>query len=227
MNEWKTVFMYVFYLLCIYFRKAWNLWWAGQTQKARSKRTFAGRLSTPVWMWGSAFCLPWCPSSPKSSSNGCHGGRPRTAPPASQSPLTQIPQRWVWGGHHRISQWSCIIEFPIKCCRVSWSSIIGFCSREESCFVELLRSFQLLYSPSLRFDLQFCWHSEELDHQMEFVMTVVRTIRSLRADYNLTKTRADCKSIAPERPICDGRVLYHDVNKTNPPRNDIIIFNIM
>ncbi|XP_026795850.3 valine--tRNA ligase [Pangasianodon hypophthalmus] len=39
---------------------------------------------------------------------------------------------------------------------------------------------------------EFCWHSEELDHQMEFVMTVVRTIRSLRADYNLTKTRADC-----------------------------------
>lgn len=24
-------------------------------------------------------------------------------------------------------------------------------------------------------------------------MTVVRTIRSLRADYNLTKTRADCE----------------------------------
>ncbi|KAI5620474.1 valine--tRNA ligase [Silurus asotus] len=39
---------------------------------------------------------------------------------------------------------------------------------------------------------EFCWHSEELDQQMEFVMTVVRTIRSLRADYNLTKTRADC-----------------------------------
>lgn len=28
---------------------------------------------------------------------------------------------------------------------------------------------------------------------MEFIMTVVKTIRSLRADYNLTKTRADCK----------------------------------
>ncbi|KAI1885756.1 hypothetical protein AGOR_G00207080 [Albula goreensis] len=39
---------------------------------------------------------------------------------------------------------------------------------------------------------EFCWHSEEVDQQMEFVMTVVRTIRSLRADYNLTKTRADC-----------------------------------
>uniref|UniRef100_A0A8B9KGR3 valine--tRNA ligase n=1 Tax=Astyanax mexicanus TaxID=7994 RepID=A0A8B9KGR3_ASTMX len=39
---------------------------------------------------------------------------------------------------------------------------------------------------------EFCWHSEEIDREMEFVMTVVRTIRSLRADYNLTKTRADC-----------------------------------
>uniref|UniRef100_A0A7N6B0T0 valine--tRNA ligase n=1 Tax=Anabas testudineus TaxID=64144 RepID=A0A7N6B0T0_ANATE len=34
---------------------------------------------------------------------------------------------------------------------------------------------------------------EEVDCEMEFVMTVVKTIRSLRADYNLTKTRADCK----------------------------------
>ncbi|KAG5856231.1 hypothetical protein ANANG_G00005850 [Anguilla anguilla] len=39
---------------------------------------------------------------------------------------------------------------------------------------------------------EFCWHSEEVDRQMEFVMNVVKTIRSLRADYNLTKTRADC-----------------------------------
>ncbi|XP_029592230.1 valine--tRNA ligase-like isoform X1 [Salmo trutta] len=39
---------------------------------------------------------------------------------------------------------------------------------------------------------EFCWHSEDVDRQMEFAMTVVRTIRSLRADYNLTKTRADC-----------------------------------
>uniref|UniRef100_A0A672KK87 valine--tRNA ligase n=1 Tax=Sinocyclocheilus grahami TaxID=75366 RepID=A0A672KK87_SINGR len=29
---------------------------------------------------------------------------------------------------------------------------------------------------------------------MEFVMSVVKTIRSLRADYNLTKTRADCET---------------------------------
>uniref|UniRef100_A0A3Q3A898 Valine--tRNA ligase n=1 Tax=Kryptolebias marmoratus TaxID=37003 RepID=A0A3Q3A898_KRYMA len=39
---------------------------------------------------------------------------------------------------------------------------------------------------------EFCWHSEEVDREMEFIMTVVKTIRSLRADYNLTKTRADC-----------------------------------
>uniref|UniRef100_A0A8C5BQ60 valine--tRNA ligase n=1 Tax=Gadus morhua TaxID=8049 RepID=A0A8C5BQ60_GADMO len=40
---------------------------------------------------------------------------------------------------------------------------------------------------------EFCWQSDEVDRQMEFVMTVVKTIRSLRADYNLTRTRADCK----------------------------------
>uniref|UniRef100_A0A673C5K5 valine--tRNA ligase n=1 Tax=Sphaeramia orbicularis TaxID=375764 RepID=A0A673C5K5_9TELE len=40
---------------------------------------------------------------------------------------------------------------------------------------------------------EFCWHSEEVDRDMDFIMTVVKTIRSLRADYNLTKTRADCK----------------------------------
>ncbi|CAL8359579.1 unnamed protein product [Arctogadus glacialis] len=39
---------------------------------------------------------------------------------------------------------------------------------------------------------EFCWQSDEVDRQMEFVMTVVKTIRSLRADYNLTRTRADC-----------------------------------
>ncbi|XP_015212607.2 valine--tRNA ligase [Lepisosteus oculatus] len=39
---------------------------------------------------------------------------------------------------------------------------------------------------------EFCWRSEEADRNMEFIMTVVRTIRSLRADYNLTKTKADC-----------------------------------
>ncbi|XP_028327250.1 valine--tRNA ligase-like isoform X1 [Gouania willdenowi] len=39
---------------------------------------------------------------------------------------------------------------------------------------------------------EFCWNSEEVDRDMEFIMTVVKTIRSLRADYNLVKARADC-----------------------------------
>ncbi|XP_067865559.1 valine--tRNA ligase [Heterodontus francisci] len=39
---------------------------------------------------------------------------------------------------------------------------------------------------------EFCWRDEELDHNVEFVMSVIRAIRSLRADYNLTKTKADC-----------------------------------
>ncbi|XP_049587384.1 valine--tRNA ligase isoform X2 [Syngnathus scovelli] len=39
---------------------------------------------------------------------------------------------------------------------------------------------------------EFCWNSDEVDRNMDFVMNVVKTIRSLRADYNLTKTRADC-----------------------------------
>ncbi|AWO96362.1 putative valine--tRNA ligase-like isoform 3 [Scophthalmus maximus] len=39
---------------------------------------------------------------------------------------------------------------------------------------------------------EFCWQSDEVDRDMEFVMSVVKTIRSLRSDYNLNKTRADC-----------------------------------
>uniref|UniRef100_A0A3B4BJC1 Valine--tRNA ligase n=1 Tax=Periophthalmus magnuspinnatus TaxID=409849 RepID=A0A3B4BJC1_9GOBI len=39
---------------------------------------------------------------------------------------------------------------------------------------------------------EFSWQSDDIDREMDFVMTVVKTIRSLRADYNLTKTRADC-----------------------------------
>ncbi|CAB1456282.1 unnamed protein product [Pleuronectes platessa] len=39
---------------------------------------------------------------------------------------------------------------------------------------------------------EFCWQSDEVDRNMEFVMTVIKTIRSLRSDYNLNKTRADC-----------------------------------
>lgn len=44
--------------------------------------------------------------------------------------------------------------------------------------------------------LQFCWQSEEVDRDMDFIMAVVKTIRSLRSDYKLTKTAADCKSTA-------------------------------
>ncbi|TNN81671.1 Valine--tRNA ligase [Liparis tanakae] len=39
---------------------------------------------------------------------------------------------------------------------------------------------------------EFCWHSAEVDRDMEFVMTVIKTIRSLRSDYNMNKTKADC-----------------------------------
>ncbi|XP_072331843.1 valine--tRNA ligase isoform X2 [Scyliorhinus torazame] len=37
-----------------------------------------------------------------------------------------------------------------------------------------------------------CWRDEELDRNVEFVTSIIRAIRSLRADYNLTKTKADC-----------------------------------
>uniref|UniRef100_A0AAY4DA59 valine--tRNA ligase n=1 Tax=Denticeps clupeoides TaxID=299321 RepID=A0AAY4DA59_9TELE len=49
--------------------------------------------------------------------------------------------------------------------------------------------------------------SEVVDAEMEFVMTVVRTIRSLRADYNLTKTRADCEST-------DSKLTYSTLRRT-------------
>ncbi|XP_041068393.1 valine--tRNA ligase [Carcharodon carcharias] len=39
---------------------------------------------------------------------------------------------------------------------------------------------------------EYSWRDEELDRNVEFVMSIVRAIRSLRADYNLTKTKADC-----------------------------------
>ena len=42
--------------------------------------------------------------------------------------------------------------------------------------------------------LQFCWQCGEVDRDMDFIMAVVKTIRSLRSDYKLTKTAADCKS---------------------------------
>ncbi|XP_069775606.1 valine--tRNA ligase isoform X2 [Narcine bancroftii] len=39
---------------------------------------------------------------------------------------------------------------------------------------------------------EYNWRDEELDCNVEFALAIVRTVRSLRADYNLTKTRADC-----------------------------------
>ncbi|RXN05670.1 valine--tRNA ligase-like isoform X1 [Labeo rohita] len=49
-----------------------------------------------------------------------------------------------------------------------------------------------LLSPLMPFVTEELFQREDIDRQMEFVMSVVKTIRSLRADYNLTKTRADC-----------------------------------
>ncbi|KAG7277920.1 hypothetical protein CRUP_004699 [Coryphaenoides rupestris] len=51
---------------------------------------------------------------------------------------------------------------------------------------------------------EFCWQSDEVDRQMEFVMTVVKTIRSLRADYNLTKTRADFNAVGADQAVPEG-----------------------
>ncbi|KAG8552851.1 hypothetical protein GDO81_003110 [Engystomops pustulosus] len=39
---------------------------------------------------------------------------------------------------------------------------------------------------------QFHWRDEEIEKKMELVLLIVKSIRSLRADYNLTKTKADC-----------------------------------
>ncbi|XP_066470749.1 valine--tRNA ligase [Tiliqua scincoides] len=39
---------------------------------------------------------------------------------------------------------------------------------------------------------QYHWRNEGLDSTVDFILSVVRAVRSLRADYNLTKTKADC-----------------------------------
>ncbi|XP_061475249.1 valine--tRNA ligase [Rhineura floridana] len=39
---------------------------------------------------------------------------------------------------------------------------------------------------------QYCWRDEGLDHTVDFMLSIIRAVRSLRADYNLTKTKADC-----------------------------------
>ncbi|XP_078502147.1 valine--tRNA ligase isoform X1 [Lissotriton helveticus] len=40
--------------------------------------------------------------------------------------------------------------------------------------------------------MEHCWRDEECDRNVDFIMLIVRAVRSLRADYNLTKTKADC-----------------------------------
>lgn len=37
------------------------------------------------------------------------------------------------------------------------------------------------------------WRSTELESQVEFAMSVIRTVRSMRADYQLTKTKTNCR----------------------------------
>ncbi|XP_075042710.1 valine--tRNA ligase [Mixophyes fleayi] len=39
---------------------------------------------------------------------------------------------------------------------------------------------------------EFHWRDEEVERNMDLVLLIVKSIRSLRADYNLTKTKADC-----------------------------------
>ncbi|KAK9405835.1 valine-tRNA ligase [Crotalus adamanteus] len=39
---------------------------------------------------------------------------------------------------------------------------------------------------------QFHWRNEELDHTFDFILNIIKAVRFLRADYNLTKTKADC-----------------------------------
>ncbi|XP_015272377.1 PREDICTED: valine--tRNA ligase, partial [Gekko japonicus] len=39
---------------------------------------------------------------------------------------------------------------------------------------------------------QYRWRNEGLDRIVDFMLSIVRAVRSLRADYNLTKTKTDC-----------------------------------
>ncbi|XP_060095119.1 valine--tRNA ligase [Heteronotia binoei] len=39
---------------------------------------------------------------------------------------------------------------------------------------------------------QYRWRNEGLERIVDFMLSIVRAVRSLRADYNLTKTKADC-----------------------------------
>ncbi|XP_067319433.1 valine--tRNA ligase [Anolis sagrei] len=39
---------------------------------------------------------------------------------------------------------------------------------------------------------EYRWRNEGLDNTVDFVLNIIKAVRSLRADYNLTKTKADC-----------------------------------
>lgn len=40
---------------------------------------------------------------------------------------------------------------------------------------------------------QFHWRDEELNRTFDFILNIIKAVRFLRADYNLTKTKADCE----------------------------------
>lgn len=141
------------------------------TAAARDRLRCADRLCIPVWRSVCACCLPWCPSSLRSSTKGCQDGGLRVTPPASVSHPTLTLRRW---DEERVTQ--DYVKTKIR----------------------LINSFLVIISLfycKFFFPLfpKFCWHSEEVDRDMEFIMGVVKTIRSLRSDYNLNKTKADCK----------------------------------
>lgn len=45
------------------------------------------------------------------------------------------------------------------------------------------------------------WKDPEAEAALELALSITRAVRSLRADYNLTRTRPDCKPRAPCPPI--------------------------
>jgi len=40
---------------------------------------------------------------------------------------------------------------------------------------------------------QFVWHDVSLEENVDLTMSVIRAVRSMRADYQLTKLKTDCK----------------------------------
>jgi hypothetical protein len=43
--------------------------------------------------------------------------------------------------------------------------------------------------------LQYCWRDTVLEQEVEFAMSVVRTVRSMRADYQLNKLKTERNSL--------------------------------